>query len=446
MPLGSTTSPIERIMAQLGATATAPGSTNAAAVLSPQQLAAQLGPVASNAATNAARSALPFMSAGAANTAAGLGGLYSTTPVGAMAPGVLNSAASVGGLYGSAAPVAGFTSAGLGGVNTAASVGSLYGPAGRAATVAGRAGGPFAGMAARLTGARAAATGAGGLAGGVAGGLTGGMGAMAAARTAAPWLLAGQVGGMGVDAIMGNQNGTMDDALENAARGAGMGAAVGSIVPVIGTGVGALVGGGAGALYGALTGRDSDETERSRAIASQSEKLTDLLNAANASPEMRQQISGAFQVTMATVDGGRNAVNAAADQLMAQLPAALMQDQAQQQAERERATNIAATQAWMGPMLQEQLGRVNFYADTAATGLRQAASGLSPELRGAYEAMAGQYPADVARGNAAMLQQLALTPSLYGYNTGINQQTGAANSDLASVLGALTPEQMAAVG
>lgn len=339
---------------------------------------------------------------------------------------------------------------GMGALNTAETVASLYPGAattatggGRIASAASRVSSPFQGMMSRFQGL-------GGGGAGVAGteGAAGGLSRFAptlsrgALMRGAGYLGAGMLAGNLVEGVTGSDDGTFDDALRNMAVGAGAGAAGGSLFAGIGALPGAIVGGATGFAHGLLTGRDDQETEHGRAVQHQTERITEVLNEAGASPELREMVLQQLNVNAATVPGRRD-VNTIGDNIIAALPGAIMEDAAQQTAQRERQANIAAAQAWMTPMLSDQIARSNYYALDAQNAMMGVAAQLPPELRAAAQARAAMVPLANSQLNASNLQQLQLVPQMYGYNTGTDPNTGSPMLDPLSVLSAsqmtLTP-------
>lgn len=77
----------------------------------------------------------------------------------------------------------------------------------------------------------------------------------------------------------------------------------------------------------------------------------------------------------------------------------------------------AAMQAWMGPQMQQVITQQDFYANQQADILNELAGNFSsPALSNAARAMAAQVPLNTSQQALATLNQIALTPGMYGFS------------------------------
>lgn len=291
------------------------------------------------------------------------------------------------------------------------------------------------GLLARLGLGRGGAAAAGGAAGRT--GLVARLGGPAALRTAGGYALLGQLGGMGVEKVVGHREGTWDDAARNAAVGAGFGAGLGTLggpfapltVPT-----GALLGAIGGGAYGFLTGKGSDEGEAAKAYDTNAEKFNDMFDLYQASPDLRQQFMMQFDIM--TQDAKRSEVNDIAEQMRTVLPDLLMQDMQQRQEEKGRAAMYAAAQSWMAPMMQQAFGRQTQYANMLGQSMENSAGFIKdPASRAFALDEARRVPFDTATMQAYAMQQMASLPGLYGMQA---QNTNAQGvpTNLADIMGA----------
>lgn len=245
---------------------------------------------------------------------------------------------------------------------------------------------------------------------------------------------AGYLGGQGIEAITGHQEGTLDDALRNATVGAGMGAGLGSIIPGLGTAIGAGLGFAGGGLHGLLTGKGSDEGERDRAYEKQAEKFETLFTTYGVSPELRDQFMTQFGVTTEGLKRGE--VNEVAKQMREILPSLIAEDAAMQEEERGRTAMLAAAQGWMAPMLRDAMGRSTRYADQLSQSMVSSAGYIKDPAQRAF-AMddAKRITLDNASQQAYAMQMMMSLPGLYGYNTK-QGENGVPATDFTSILNA----------
>lgn len=250
---------------------------------------------------------------------------------------------------------------------------------------------------------------------------------------------AGQAGKMGFDAVVGERDGAWDNAAGTALAGAGFGAGIGSIVPGLGTGVGAAIGAAGGGLYGLIKGGDSNETTRQRAIDDQTKVLERLMTSSGVSIDSRDRVLQEFAIASEIADN-KTEVRQVAEQIISALPAIQQADKQQRAIDRDarqRQSALVAAQAWLGPMMQNAVTRSSTFAnDVTQSMLAQSNQISDPALRAAAQVRAKQVSLDNATQTAYMLQQTALTPQMYGYNTATDS-AGVAQIDPTSVLNAL---------
>lgn len=250
--------------------------------------------------------------------------------------------------------------------------------------------------------------------------------------------MGGQLAGGAIDSAFGDPNESWDNMLASGARWGGAGAALGSMVaPGIGTAIGGAAGLGIGAIKGLVDSRNEGDNAVASELGKQQSKITELLSQLGSSPDLREQ--ALFQLQMDTSGAGtKDQVRDAAKALQAMLPDAIMADRQQQEQKRMQQANQAAAQAWMGPMLQQQVDRSQFYADQFAQAGRSAASHITdPALQASQMAMASGISAEQAAMNAAYTQQIAAAPNYYGYQQDLLSQLQQAQQQLQS-----TPQGM----
>jgi gas vesicle protein len=263
---------------------------------------------------------------------------------------------------------------------------------------------------------------------------------------------AGYFAGQGANALLGERDDNVDEGVTGALTGAGVGAGIGAAVgtPFFGIGAvpGALIGGGLGALAGGAIGlfgpKNSGEEAVKSELETQEKKLREVLSQFGVSKDLRDE--ALMQLRLGSMDASsKDQVKAVATTITQQLGQAVAADKAEQEQMRMRESNLAAVQAWMGPMLQQQLERQNFYAQAQAQDMRAAANLYAdPSQAATARAMASQVPLDSASAAAAQLAQLAATPALFGQYTGVNGN-GQANQDLLSMFSSTPTNQVSAL-
>lgn len=278
-----------------------------------------------------------------------------------------------------------------------------------------------------------AASGAGGQAGGIISKLGGRAGLMRGGMLAGAGILAGQASNQ----LINDDDSSWDEGLSAALTGAGIGAGLGTIVPGVGNLVGGAVGGaigaGAGLAIGLFGPKNTGRVAVADELESQTKKMTELLSQYGASDELREE--ALMQLQLGTINAGsKDEVRAISQQVTSYLGQAISADKQTAAAERFRAANAAAVQSWLGPMMQEQLANQQFYADQSADSLRSAAATYAdPSMAASTRVLADRVSTNAAQAGASQLGQLASTPSLMGYYSGIGQD-GTQNADLASLL------------
>ncbi len=310
------------------------------------------------------------------------------------------------------------------GLSGAAQAAGSVAPAGVGGAAA-RAGG----LAGRLRGLMPGAGAAAGAAGGRAGML--GM-----ATRAAPWALGGYLGGQVVGNVFDNKGSSWDEAATGALTGAGVGAGIGSLIA---PGVGTAIGGGLGGLVGGAIGMFGPKNTGENAVAdelkTQQSRLTEVLNQFGASDELREQALlelqlGSLQAT------SKDQIKDIASQITSRLGAAIAQDKQTEEQERIRAANVAAVQAWTGPLMQQALNQQQFYANNAGASMQRAANTFNdPGMRASAQALASLTPLAASQQATGSLAQMASAPAILGAYPGVNSQ-GQLNSDLLSTYGA----------
>lgn len=293
----------------------------------------------------------------------------------------------------------------------AAAAAGMFGTAGPVTPAAAAAGGMNAATAA------AAAGGAGGLLGRIfAPGTTLKSGLGRISGYGLGGAIAGSLGERLVNNLWNNPNSTTDEGVANALQwaltGAGVGAGIGSIVPVIGTGIGAGVGGLIGGVGGWLMGRDERGGDEDSGAAMEDEELLGtfqrVLSGLGADDSYVDRAWAQFQLSQELSPDLDDTQRTALGQQVLQ---SAVQQLGIEQERQFYESNIAAVQAWMEPMLQQQLDSAQWYADQYATMGQAAASEISnPGLRAALEAQGAAYSAQQANANSLALQQMAFYP------------------------------------
>lgn len=294
------------------------------------------------------------------------------------------------------------------------------------------------GLLSRLGIGGAAAAGEAGAAGG-ASGLLAKVGGPAALAKAGGWYMGGQLASGLFDSIVGEKDGTTDDAISEALKYGGMGAAGGSFFGPWGTAIGGGIGLTVGGIKGWLTGDDSIETQTKNQIDKSLDKFNESIGQMSVSSDLRNSALAQLKMGMAMAESP-DQVKQMTQSVLQQVMQAAPADMLQQEDRMRREALQASMQAWMGPMLQKSIAQQNFYANAQSDILNEIAGQYtSPTMRGTTRALAASIPADAATRNAMLLAQIATTPSMYGYSA----QGPVIGSDInsADVMGA-TPTTM----
>lgn len=276
------------------------------------------------------------------------------------------------------------------------------------------------------------------------GGSTEGLGLRSLARgslgRAGLYGLGGSLAGGAINSAFGDPNASWDNALAGAAQWGGMGAGLGSLVA---PGVGTAIGGALGAGVGALRGLSQAKNEGDKAVADQLRKelgtINDTIDKLGGGDELRQQALYQLQLGVATGNiTNRSGVKTIAAQVRSTLPDALLADQQQQQQQRSQEAAQAAVQAWMGPMLQDQLNKSQYYADQFGNAQATAAGYIEdPALRAAQLSQAKQISATQAATNAAYAQQIAAAPGYWGAQQDVLEQIRQAQQQMSQSTGGM---------
>lgn len=245
--------------------------------------------------------------------------------------------------------------------------------------------------------------------------------------------LGGQLVGSGIESAFGDPNESWDNSLASAARWGGAGAAAGSLIaPGIGTAIGGGLGLGIGAVKGFMDSKNEGDKAVEKALNDRSGQLNELLGQLGASADLREQAQ--FQLQMGVTAGGattKSQVNDVYAQVKAMLPEAIMADRQQQEQSRMQESNMAAVQAWMGPMMEQQLSQAQWYADQWGNQASAAAQQIEdPGMRAAQQALASSIPGQQAAANAAYAAQIAAAPSAWGYQSDLLSQMRQAQQQL----------------
>jgi hypothetical protein len=232
---------------------------------------------------------------------------------------------------------------------------------------------------------------------------------------------------MGLGMVWDDPNSKLDEAASWGLQGAGFGSMAGPL--------GAVLGGAGGSILGYLMAGDAgaDAQKLDKELTTQRSKLTRILEQSGASAEFVKQATTQLDLMAMNVTD-REQIAPLMEQLVQQVMPGVVSDQQQQTAQRLREANMAAMQAWMGPMMQDALNRQQYYADQSADASRRTASQFAdPAVRASANALASRTSLNAANSAASQLQQLAAYPGIYGYYTGMDQN-GAAPMDFASSL------------
>lgn len=266
---------------------------------------------------------------------------------------------------------------------------------------------------------------------------------LSAAGRAGGWRASGSLGraglyGMGgylganlLHGIVGEKDGTWDDAAEGALKGAGVGAGIGSmILPGIGTGIGAGLGAIGGGLWGAVTGDDSpgkqrDDYLRSQLDPSDDKSLLSLMGKYGLSMDAQHQLLMQLEIVGPTL-GSKDEAKALVQQVMGSLPQLIEEDKAQQ----AQASRVAAMQAYLLPMMQQSQQQTEQFMQQQATLMNDSASRMSPSVANIYRQHAADLVGSNTRAYQAQLTQMLLAPQLYQQQS----QYGTANPAAGAVM------------
>jgi hypothetical protein len=254
------------------------------------------------------------------------------------------------------------------------------------------------------------------------------------------WTMGGSLAGQGVEGIAGalGASDSVQNDLGNMARYGVMGAGIGSMFPGVGTALGGAVGAGVGALgfipgientpiIGGLWGGGDDGPSSGSVNEDIRTRTAEVLTMMGASPEFIQRANQQFDIAY-TVQGytrnddGSWDFHGAKPEEVAQVGEQVLNGMIQQfgleqnnAASQQQLTagydtaqaQILAAQAWMEPLLREQLANAQFYADQYAEAGRAAAGQINdPALAAAATALADQYSSSQASANLQATQQL----------------------------------------
>jgi len=225
---------------------------------------------------------------------------------------------------------------------------------------------------------------------------------------------AGYIGANLLHGVVGERNGTWDDAAEGALKGGGIGAGIGSMIfPGPGTAIGGGLGALAGGLWGGLTGNDSPSKERDDYLASQvdpsnDKSLISLMSKYGLSTDAQHSLLMQLEIIGPTL-GSRDEAKALVQQVMGNLPTLIEQDKAQQ----VQASRAAAMQAYLLPMMRESQATSDRFIQDQATRMNEAASRMSPSVADIYRQHAADLVSSNTRSYQAQLTQMLLAPQLY---------------------------------
>lgn len=318
-----------------------------------------------------------------------------------------------------------------------------------AGTAAARTAGPMGGgglFAGASAASPAAAGGIGGRLAGIRGALPGQLRGLLKPGNLARgvgWGLAGAFGGaagQGIAGALGAGDETAADVGRLINYGV-LGAGIGSMVPVIGTGLGGAIGAGVGALgfipgiedapvIGGLWGGKKGPTATDT-LTSIRGNMADVLTSMGANQAFinraNRQLTIALQVN--NPDPEKENFGAYKTEDLRTIGAQIMDGMIQQFGMEQQNTQqgaditgsfdsalaeIMAAQAYMQPLLQNQMAVSQQYADQYAASARAAAGTMTdPALAAAGTALANQFSADQASSNQLALQQLMYQPAAW---------------------------------
>lgn len=214
--------------------------------------------------------------------------------------------------------------------------------------------------------------------------------------------------------VVGERDGTWDDAGEGALKGAGIGAGIGSmILPGPGTLIGGALGGIGGGIWGKMTGNDSPGTERDEYLeqqlgsATKVGELTTLLSKYGLSPDTQQQVRLQIEALIPSLTS-KNDAKALMSQVMSNLPALMEQDRVDRASE----ARIAAMQAYLLPMMRDSQAQTDQFMQQQYTLMNDSASRMSPSVATIYRQHGLDTLASNSRASQAMYQQMLLAPQL----------------------------------
>jgi hypothetical protein len=252
-----------------------------------------------------------------------------------------------------------------------------------------------------------------------AAGRTGGMLAPGSLGRAGAYGLGGFVAANLLHGVVGERDGTWDDAGEGALKGAGIGAGIGSMIfPGPGTAIGGALGGIGGAIWGGLTGNDTEQKQISDYLGNQfntndsnygSNSLPSILTSYGISPDTTHEIITQIQALGPTLKSKAEA-EALVQGVIGQLP----QLKAQDEARKVETSRAAAMQAYLLPMMREQQQQSSQFMSQQSALLNDTAGRISnPEVAAVYRQHAMSMAASNSRANQAYMTQILTAPALY---------------------------------
>lgn len=255
--------------------------------------------------------------------------------------------------------------------------------------------------------------------------------------------LGGYLGANVLHGIVGERNGTWDDAAEGALKGGGIGAGIGSMIaPGPGTVIGGVLGGIGGAIWGGITGNDSPQKERDKYLAQQTDpsnekSLVSLMGKYGLSTDAQHQLLLQIEAIGPTL-GSRDEAKALVQQVMGNLPTLIEQDKVQQ----AQASRAAAMQAYLLPMMRDSQNQTTQFMQQQATLMNDAASRMPASIADVYRTHAANLMSTHTRAYQAQLAQMMLAPQLYQQSAqyGLaNPITGAAATTPTTTSAAYSP-------
>lgn len=251
--------------------------------------------------------------------------------------------------------------------------------------------------------------------------------------------LGGQVLGSVFDSAVGERDGRWDDMISSGLRWGGAGAGIGSmILPGVGTAIGGALGLGVGGLIGNLTGEDSAQTQTREYMMRQtdptmSDSLVSRMSKYGLSADTQNQILMQLDMVASAAQSPEEARTAVSN-VMQQLPSLAQADleyrrqqEQQQQAIDFQNQRAAAIQAWLGPMMQDQLSRYNQATDETQMLYMNAASKVKdPTIQAIYQANAARMGQSARQAGMGYLTMLGAAPFMNQtqYSTAYPAMTG----------------------